>query len=297
MNEEGMHNQYWRLTVEKCIECFLSAENKTPMQLADEIMRAKGYPMHSPTHHFLVPAVLLSLCRKAQGYDVEVLRRDLQLAMERAQNILGGFCGLYGACGAAVGLGIFWCVITDCSPLSQEAWRYGNAATGQALTQMAEYGGPRCCKRCTNLALLSSYQQILDVLGIDFTAEVKPVCQYSERNSECIKNNCPFYRDAGGEVSRKAIRLPTFAYPPKNTEHPCACQDRPVELTHKKGILFWRASAGDCVETDMLIAVFESEKRTMEIYAPSPGILRELLVEDGSLVDAETILAYLEVSQ
>ena len=193
MMDEKIYEQYCQLTIEKCIEYFLSAEKKTPVQLAEEIMYEKGYPMHYATHHFLVPAVLLSICRKAQGHDIEVLQRDLKLALKRARNVLGGFCGYYGACGAAVGLGIFWCIITDCSPLSQASWRYGNAATGQALTEIADCGGPRCCKRCTNLALRSSYKRIRDVLGIDLTAEPKRMCRYSQRNSECIKDRCPFY--------------------------------------------------------------------------------------------------------
>ena len=281
--------------MEKCIEYVSGTEEKTAIQLADEIMGVEGFPMHSPIHHFLVPAVLLSICRKAQGCGADVLQRDLQLAMERAKNVIGGFCGFYGACGAAVGLGIFWCIMTDCSPLSQANWSHGNAATGQALTKIAEYGGPRCCKRCTNLTLLSSNQRILDVLGIDLAAESEHVCRYSQRNNECLKDGCPFYRDTDERISLRAIRLPTFAYPVKDPEHPCACQDQPVELARKDGLMFWQASAGDRVETDTPIAVFESEKKSLEIFAPAPGILRGPMVEDGGEADADTILAYLEI--
>lgn len=297
MSKDASYEQYWQITMDKCIECFLNPKSKTPVQLADEIMREEGYPMHSPTHHFLVPAVLLTLCRKAQGLGLEVLRRDLQLAMERAKNVLGGSCGFFGACGAAVGLGIFWCIITDCSPLSQASWSYGNAATGQALTLMAGYGGPRCCKRCTNMALQSSYPKILDILGIDFTAEEKPVCRYSQRNKECIKDRCPYYQEPSEEVERQEVRLPTFAYTVRDPEHPCECQDHPFELTYKEGLLFWRANEGDRVKTNTLIAVFEFEKRTVEIFAPAPGVLCEWKVEDGDTVKADTVLAILEVAR
>ena len=96
---------------------------------------------------------------------------------------------------------------------------------------------------------------------------------------------------------KKEVKLPTFAYPVKDPEHPCACQDRPIELTHKKGLLFWQVCVGDSVGTDTPIAVVEAEKKSVEIFAPEAGVLRELLVHDGDMVDADTVLAYLEVMQ
>lgn len=297
MIDEVIYNQFSQVIIKKCIEYFSSTEDKSPIQLADEIMAVEGFPMHSPIHHFLVPAVLLSVCRKAQGCGAEALKRDLQLALERSKNVIGGFCGFYGTCGAAVGLGIFWCIMTDCSPLSHTDWSHGNAATGQALTEIARYGGPRCCKRCTNLTLFSSYRRILAVLGIHLVAASGHVCRYSQRNNECLKEECPFYSAMDETNALRAIFLPTFAYPVRDPDHPCACQDCPVELTHKDGLLFWRVSAGDRVDTDTLIAVFESEKKAAEIYAPASGVLRELLVEDGGRTNSDAILAYLEAEQ
>ena len=74
----------------------------------------------------------------------------------RARNVLPAFCGLYGACGAAVGCGIFMSVYTGTTPLSKDTWSLCNYATAGALSEMAKLGGPRCCKRNTFAALLPS---------------------------------------------------------------------------------------------------------------------------------------------
>lgn len=50
-------------------------------------MELDGFPIHAPVHHYLVPAVLLTACRMAQGHPPEVLGRDLALALERSRNV------------------------------------------------------------------------------------------------------------------------------------------------------------------------------------------------------------------
>ena len=64
-------------------------------ELATELMGMDGFPMHAPVHHYLVPAVLLTVCRTAQGHSREVLERDLALALERSRGVPGGACGFY----------------------------------------------------------------------------------------------------------------------------------------------------------------------------------------------------------
>ena len=75
--------------------------------------------MHGPEHHFLIPAVLLSAFYNVSGEPGEK-EKKIKQARKRAENVLGGFCGFYGDCGAAVGTGIFVSVITGATPLSQK---------------------------------------------------------------------------------------------------------------------------------------------------------------------------------
>ncbi len=168
-------------------------DQRTLFGLAEDIMSLDGFPMHYPLHHYLCPALLLSACHKAAGHSAERLGSDLAIARALAAAVLGGFCGYQGACGAAIGVGIFWCVYTDCTPLSGAAWAYGNRATGQALLKMAAYGGPRCCKRCLFLSLESALPDIRQILGLDLAQPDKLRCGFHELNRECLKKNCPYY--------------------------------------------------------------------------------------------------------
>lgn len=163
-----------------------------PAALADAIMASEAFPIHYPCHHYLVPAVLLTVCRAAQNKPGANLEADLALALERAANVPGGSCGFQGCCGAAVGVGIFWSIFTDCSPVSGKVWGLANGATGKALLELAEIGGPRCCKRCTWLSLRSALPDIRRVLGLELPMET-PRCQYHDRNHECLRKKCPFY--------------------------------------------------------------------------------------------------------
>ncbi len=180
------------IVTNECMEYLGRTDMMPPTVRATALMRMEKFPMHAPIHHFLVPALLISECRKRQGYDKEVLQRDLSEAVKRSRNILGGFCGFYGACGAAVGLGIFWSIITDCTPMSSEPWTYANRATGQALIALAAMGGPRCCKRVVYSVLSGAVNDIREILKLDLTEE-KTECSFFENNKECLKGRCMFY--------------------------------------------------------------------------------------------------------
>lgn len=85
------------------------------------------------------------------------------------------------------------------------------------------------------------------------------------------------------------VRVPVFAYPRKNLENPCPCEDRPVELTYKVSQIFWQVAEGDTVQKDEPIAELESEKKTLELLAPASGKL-QYCVEDGAEVEVNTVL-------
>lgn len=281
----GSFDIYYEQITRVCLEQYRGREPIRLLVLVQELMALDGFPIHAPVHHYLVPAVLLTVCRRAQHHPIEVLERDLTLALERSQNVPGGACGFYGACGACVGVGIFWSVITDTTPLSSQSWAYGNRATGEALLAVAEVGGPRCCKRCTFLSLASALPQIRSVLGIDLADDV-PLCGFHSQNKECLGAACPYYPGT-------PIPIPTFCFPKKDPEHPCPCQDRPVELTHKQGLLFWRKAVGESVSKGEIVAELEVEKKSLEILSPSAGILLRQCFTDGDTVGGGVVIGYL----
>ncbi len=172
-----------------------SSKSEDPLELALTLMRNPNVKMHGPEHHFLVPAVLLAAyynIKKEYGMKTTKLR----MAKKRALNVLGGFCGFYGNCGAAVGTGIFISLITDANPLSVAEWKLSNLVTARSLLTIAEHGGPRCCKRNTYLALMKAVEFLKEQLN--FTVKIRSghKCEFYGLNNECLQQNCPFHRQA-----------------------------------------------------------------------------------------------------
>lgn len=172
-----------------CIESWL----EDPIQLAVALMRNPTVKMHGPEHHFLVPAVLLAVYYNIKK-DKTTKAQKIKVARKRAQNILGGFCGFYGNCGAAVGTGIFTSLVTEATPLSKKEWQLCNLMTSKSLQTIAMNGGPRCCKRNTYLAIGEAVKFMKKELGMKIKTPQKIQCEFSPLNNECLKSECPFYQ-------------------------------------------------------------------------------------------------------
>ena len=65
-NHEELEVYYDRIQ-EYCLEYYKGSDEKNVWEMANDLMDLDGLPMHCPPHHFLVPAILLTACRKAQG--------------------------------------------------------------------------------------------------------------------------------------------------------------------------------------------------------------------------------------
>jgi hypothetical protein len=161
--------------------------------MAITLMKSPSVKMHGPEHHFLVPAVLLSAFYNVKGQPGEK-EAKIKKARQRADKILGGFCGFYGDCGAAVGTGIFMSVMTDATPLSQWEWRFSNLMTADSLHTIANAGGPRCCKRNSFLAILEALRFVKDQFQVEMgTSPDRVTCNFNHLNKECKKAECRFY--------------------------------------------------------------------------------------------------------
>ncbi len=177
---------------QKCME-FFNNDCRNIFTMQQELMDMPEIPMHFPYHHFIVPAVLLTAADVCTGKSAGQLSEELDAACERSKNVLGGFCGFYGACGAGVGVGIFYSVFTGTTPVSGDAWAAANHATAEALMKISEVSGPRCCKRCSFQALYSAAESARQDLGIEFDIDENIRCHYSHRNLDCKGTECPFF--------------------------------------------------------------------------------------------------------
>lgn len=162
-------------------------------KLMEQMMDYPEIPMHYPYHHFIMPAALLTLAAMEEGLTENELSVLLECALTRAQNVLGGFCGNYGACGAAVGTGIFMSVYTDSSPMSETSWQWANEVTGLSLQNIASVPGPRCCKRTAYLSLIKAVPYINEKLHLHLSLSENIKCKYFTRNDTCKRELCPFY--------------------------------------------------------------------------------------------------------
>lgn len=173
-------------------ETCLNSKSVNPIEMAQKLFAHPSIKMHGPEHHFLVPAVLLTAYYNKKN-KAGKLAGKLKFAEQRASNVPGGFCGYYGACGAGIGTGIFYSLITDTTPVSKESWKQANMLTSGSLDRIAHKGGPRCCKRDSLIALQTAMDFLFEETGIELESTDHFNCNYSELNKECLHQACDFH--------------------------------------------------------------------------------------------------------
>jgi len=166
-----------------------STKSTDPAEIIEQVMAHPSVPMHGPEHHAIVPAAIITAVRNA-GYPVP--EGAIEKAIERASKIPGGWCGLYGDCGAAVGIGIAVSVLTNATPLTGKERGLALGATAFGLSKLLD-GQPRCCKRASRRAVEAAVDYLNDKLGIKLTKSKGTVCTYTVRNQQCAKQECPYY--------------------------------------------------------------------------------------------------------
>ncbi|MCQ4636840.1 DUF5714 domain-containing protein [Anaerovorax odorimutans] len=177
----------------------LETKSKNPIAIIREIMRDPYIYMHGPEHHIMVGASLLTAYRNAGG-NIQ-LEKCLDEMIKRGGQIPGGFCGLWGCCGAAVSTGIFLSIAIEATPLSGREWGLAQQGTAAALGEIASYGGPRCCKRDSFTSILSAVKFVREHLGVEMEGGSRPIhCEFSAYNAECLGKKCPFHKDREREV-------------------------------------------------------------------------------------------------
>lgn len=178
------------MTVEAVSDLCLEETSKDPIEIVREMMAMPYCPMHGPEHHVMVGCALLTAFKNAGG-EVD-LPAALKTMMDRAGRVPGGFCGNWGACGAAVSAGTFVAIITGSSPLSEEGFRLAQKMTVKALDRISDIGGPRCCKRDSYIAILSAVEYVKEHFGVEMECG-DVVCIHSAQNAQCIGARCPFH--------------------------------------------------------------------------------------------------------
>lgn len=166
----------------------LETQSKNPISIATEIMENPYINMHGPEHHYLIVVALLAAYKNAGGQIY--FEKAIQSARQRAKNVPGGICGMWGSCGAGIATGIFISIITGASPISEIEWSLANQMTSRSLAVISVNGGPRCCKRNTYLAITQAVEFVKEQFNIAMELPEKVICQFSHRNKQCRSKKC-----------------------------------------------------------------------------------------------------------
>ena len=170
----------------------INTSSTDPIAQAFLLMNNPAVKMHGPEHHFLIPAVLLSSYFNQKGLPAEQRVKSIREARKRAEDVKGGFCGFHGACGAAIGSGIFVSIMSKATPLSVGEWKLSNRMTAESLSKISEQDGPRCCKRSLFLSIISAVDFLAREFGVEIVTNRRPICTFSALNKECHHANCAF---------------------------------------------------------------------------------------------------------
>ncbi|NLY20721.1 MAG: SAM-dependent methyltransferase [Tissierellia bacterium] len=175
-----------KLLKESIVKYCLNSTEVNPLILASELMKLPNIPMHGPIHHLIFPATLLTA--HANRYGRDSLEQWLIEADKRSSHIPGATCGHWGACGAGLGVGIFFSIINEVGPISGDSWKNTGLLTSEIIRDIAIEGGPRCCKRDGYIALTSAIKYIY---GKEDIPEI--VCDFYGNNRTCKRKDCPYF--------------------------------------------------------------------------------------------------------
>lgn len=169
----------------------LHATSANPIEIAMRAMDDNRIYPNGPEHHTLTGAALLAGYANAGGeLDLENGLAELRT---RSLDVPGGACGFWGVCGSATSAGQAMSIIVGATPMSREPWALCQRLTSEILANIAELGGPRCCKRTCFTAITTAVPFFAEATGVQMELPDQVVCAYYDRNHQCLREDCPYF--------------------------------------------------------------------------------------------------------
>lgn len=162
-----------------------------PVALFLRTRQSAGLPMHGPEHHALVPAAFLVAYHRLHGEPSWQTVIDTVDAAGR--QLPGGACGLWGACAAALGMGMAYCAILGSEPTAGPERAVANGFVARVLERIAAYPGVRCCRRECLLALQAGCDLSGELLPHPVATAGAPTCDQIAENDDCFGAQCPYW--------------------------------------------------------------------------------------------------------
>lgn len=168
----------------------LNTLEKDPVKIAELLMKHPAVTAYGPEHHYLTAGAVLAALRNNGVAKVDASMIDRAIA--RARRIPLGACGSWGACGAAVGVGIAFSVAWNVDMMSREERGLVMKLVSEALEEISKLEGPRCCKASVYLALEVVKRFLKKQFNVNFEQEVK--CPFKAALHQCcLGAKCPYY--------------------------------------------------------------------------------------------------------
>ena len=171
----------------------LTEKSKNPIEIMCKLMDLDFCNMKGHEHHMMVGAALLTAYFNAENAKnpdraSEDASMKLSEAFQRLETVeefdAGGDCDYWKQCKSINGVRAFWSVISDRNDLVI-------MLTMEAANAVGSVGGQRCCKRSAYLAISAAVEFVKKHLGTEMETE-EFVCRYSNKNSSCLTEDCPF---------------------------------------------------------------------------------------------------------
>jgi len=181
-------------SINKIYENMFDCKDENPLDIAEKLIAKCGICGNSP--HPLTTAAFLVAYKNLTG---NINDDEVMDGVMRATQIPGGWCGYYGTCGAAVGIGVAFAIIQKSTPMSDLERSIANIATSEALKCVADLGGPRCCTSSVRVSIETGIVVAEKYLNIKFPERNNKFlkCWVSNVNVNCRKEKCQYLEVKG----------------------------------------------------------------------------------------------------
>ncbi len=171
--------------------CEVSRETD-PMEIALLLVKHPAIPLHGSENHLVTAYSLLTALRNSGA--AHVGKAEFHKAHQRVKKASHGICGSWGVCGCAIAAGSVLSIITGATYLSDRERSLALRVASKILDEIAQIGGPRCCKMATYIAIKVAVEFFVRELSIPIQTSTDPKpCFFSKSNTECLKTRCPYY--------------------------------------------------------------------------------------------------------
>ena len=178
-----------REIVDAITDCCRGCESTDAVRIADRLMELEEVRMHGPEHHYLTAAAILTAYCNFHHMEKKSI---LVKAYVRTNIIPAGVCAMYGCCGALMGAGAAAGILLFAHPFSAGDLRTVNQITAGIQSRLAEYGGPRCCKRAVRISVYEAVQGMNRYMGCRLPAAMLD-CTFYPGNKGCMGKKCEFF--------------------------------------------------------------------------------------------------------